>query len=47
MDSEREWGGDDDGVAKERLGEDMSWMDVQPEMTKMSADHRTMVSVSF
>jgi hypothetical protein len=42
----REFGGDDDG-GEWMVGEDMPWMDVQPEMTKTSADQRTMASASF
>lgn len=42
----REFGGDDDD-GEWMVGEDMPWMDVQPEMTKTSADQRTMASASF
>lgn len=45
VDRVREFGGEDEGG--EAMGEDMPWMEVQPEMTKTSADQRMIVSASF
>jgi len=45
VDKER-FGGEDEG-GEAIVGEDIPWMEVQPEMTKTSADQRMIHSASF